>query len=170
MKYFLMTFMGMLLVSASLFAQADFWPKEIPLKTGGKILIYQPQPDELNGNILKCRTAVGAKEKANDPMVYGAIFFDAQLNTDKSTRMATLQSLTITNAKMDGVKDLTKVDKMIALIESEIPKWDLDISLDQITATMKRNSGDGKCIIIRHPKCTIAISLLHLLSWTVSPK
>jgi hypothetical protein len=152
MKYFFMTIMGMLILSASLFSQEDYWPKEIPLKTGGKILIYQPQPDELTGNILKGRTAVGAKEKANDPMVYGAIFFDAKLFTDKNTRMATLESLTITNAKMDGAKDLTKVEKMIALIESEVPKWDLDISLDQITTTMKRNSGDGNMYNNTPPK------------------
>lgn len=152
MRYLVLFLFGCCFFSVSLFSQADYWPKEIPLKTGGKILIYQPQPDDLKGNILKGRTAVGAKEKANDPMVYGAIFFDAKLFTDKNTRMATLESLTITNAKMDGVNDLAKVDKMIALIESEVPKWDLDISLDQITTTMKRNSGDGNMYNNTPPK------------------
>lgn len=151
-RLFLCGLSGVLLFSASLFAQSAYWPKEIPLKTGGKILIYQPQPDELNGNILKGRTAVGAKEKANDPMVYGAIFFEAKLITDKSTRMGTLESVKITNAKMDGVKDLTKVDKMIAFIESEVPKWNLDLSLDQITATMKRKEGDGEMYNNTPPK------------------
>ena len=127
----------------SLFAQTDYWPKEIPLKTGGKILIYQPQPDELNGITLKGRAAVGGKEKASDPMVYGALFFEAKLNTDKSTRMATLESFSITNAKVEGLEDKEKLGKMVALIESEVPKWDLDISLDQIIATIKRKSGDG---------------------------
>jgi hypothetical protein len=144
-------FIGFLL-GLSTYAQRNFWPKEIPLKTGGKILIYQPQPDELNGITLKGRTAVGAKEKANDPMVYGAIFFDAKLITDKSTRNATLESITITNAKVEGLEDKVKLQKLVDFIESEVPKWDLDISLDQIVATIKRNSGDGKMYNNTPPK------------------
>ncbi len=145
-------FLGSLFFSQNLFAQADYWPKEIPLKTGGKILIYQPQLDELDGIILRGRTAVGGKEKMNDPMVYGAIFFDAMLETDKDTRMATLESVKITNAKMEGLDDQSKLQKMINLIESEVPKWELDISLDQITATMKRKSGDGEMYNNTPPK------------------
>lgn len=151
-RIFLCCLTAVLMFSSSLLAQSSYWPKEIPLKTGGKILIYQPQPDELNGNILKGRTAVGAKEKASDPMVYGALFFEAKLITDKSTRMGTLESVKITNAKMDGVKDLTKVEQMIAFIESEVPKWNLDLSLDQITATMKRKEGDGEMYNNTPPK------------------
>jgi hypothetical protein len=152
MKKIFLLLAGILPLCLNLFSQRNFWPKEIPLKTGGKILIYQPQPDELNGITLKGRTAVGAKEKANDPMVYGAIFFDAKLIADKSTRNATLESLTITNAKMEGVDNNEKLQKMVQLIESEVPKWDLDISLDQIVASIKRNSGDGKMYNNTPPK------------------
>ncbi|MCU0404819.1 MAG: hypothetical protein MUE99_09770, partial [Chitinophagaceae bacterium] len=143
MKKTILLVWGVFLFCNSLLAQEDYWPKEILLKTGGKILIYQPQLDELNGITLKGRTAVGGKEKMNDPMIYGALFFDAKLNTDKSTRMATLESVTITNAKMEGVDDQEKLKKMINLIETEVPKWNLDLSIDQIIATIKRNSGDG---------------------------
>lgn len=129
--------------ATNLNAQSSYWPKEIPLKTGGKILIYQPQPDELRGITLKGRAAVGGKEKANDPMVYGAIFFEATLITDKNTRSATLEKVTITNAKMEGIDDQNEIKKMITFLENEIPKWNLDLSIDQIIATIKRNSGDG---------------------------
>lgn len=151
-KLFFTCIAGMLFFASSLLAQISYWPKEIPLKTGGKILIYQPQPDELNGNILKGRSAVGGKEKANDPMVYGAIFFDATLITDKASRMAQLESVKITNAKMEGLDDQAKLQKMITLIETEVPKWNFDFSLDQITATMKRKSGDGKMYNNTPPK------------------
>jgi hypothetical protein len=137
-------FFCLLIVSSNLFAQSDYWPKEIPLKTGGKILMYQPQPDELDGNVLKGRSAIGAKEKANDPMVYGAIFYEARIATDKDTRMGTLESIKITNAKVEGLTDEVKMGKMIALIETEVPKWDMDIALDQIIGAMKRREGDGQ--------------------------
>lgn len=142
----------LLLFSQTLIAQSSYWPKEIPLKTGGKILIYQPQTDELNGNIIKGRSAVGGKEKANDPMVYGAIFYDATISTNKDTRMATLESVKITNAKMDGLEDQVKLQKMIDFIESEVPKWNYDFSLEQMISTMKRKEGDGKMYNNTPPK------------------
>lgn len=151
-KLILTCFAGILFFTNSVLAQSSYWPKEIPLKTGGKILIYQPQPDELNGNILKGRSAVGGKEKMGDPMVYGAIFFDATFSTDKGTRMATIESVKITNAKMEGLDDQAKLQKMINLIETEVPKWNFDFSLDQITATMKRKSGDGEMYNNTPPK------------------
>lgn len=151
-KRLLLSFVYVFLFAGIVLAQSTYWPKEIPLKTGGKILIYQPQPDELSGNVLKGRTAVGGKEKANDPMVYGAIFFEAKLITDKSTRMATLESVTITRAKMEGVDDQEKLQKMSTFIENEIPKWNLELSIDQITATLKRKQGDGEMYNNTPPK------------------
>ncbi len=133
-----------LISSQTILAQSSYWPKEIPLKTGGKILIYQPQPDELNGNILQGKAAVSAKANANDPAVYGAIFFEASLSTDKDTRRATLESIKITNTKMEGVDDKNKLQKMVTLIETEVPNWHYDFSLDQLIATMKRKDGNGK--------------------------
>jgi hypothetical protein len=42
------------------------WPREIPFaKTGGKVIIYQPQPDAVEGNTLTGRAAIAGKEKAD---------------------------------------------------------------------------------------------------------
>jgi hypothetical protein len=73
-KLFFTCIVGMLFFASSLLAQISYWPKEIPLKTGGKILIYQPQPDELNGNILKGRSAVGEKKRRMIPWCTAPFF------------------------------------------------------------------------------------------------
>jgi hypothetical protein len=79
------------------------WPKEIQFpKSGGKVIIYQPQPDALEGNKLSGRVAIGVKEKASDPLVFGALFVEATLMTEKDKHKATLQSLKINNAKISG--------------------------------------------------------------------
>ena len=53
------------------------WPREIPFaKTGGKVIIYQPQPDAVEGNTLTGRAAIAGKEKASDELIFGAIFFE----------------------------------------------------------------------------------------------
>jgi hypothetical protein len=141
-RLFLAALLGLLCTTVH--AQVSVWPKEIPLKkTGGKVIIYQPQPDELNGNKLKGRAAMAGKEKPSDDMLYGALFFEASLNTDKGSRMATLESFRITNARVNGLDDDAKMKSLITLIETEVMKWNLDISLDQLRSTIKLNNPEA---------------------------
>lgn len=132
--------LSMLLMAAGIAATGQTgWPKVITFKNGGKVTIYQPQPDNFEGNKLTGRSAVSVNETAKSEPVYGAIFFNAFLSTDKSNHTADLDSITITNAKFTGVDDQAKIDKLVAFIESEVPKWQLEISLDALVATIKRD-------------------------------
>jgi hypothetical protein len=125
------------LVSLSASAQSN-WPREIALPSGGKIVIYQPQPENLNGNKLSARAAVSVRRKASDEPVFGAIFVDATLATDKNNRTATLESLTVRNAKFADAKE-EDIEKLKNLLETEIPKWELEISLDQLVTALDKN-------------------------------
>jgi hypothetical protein len=59
-------FAALLFNQQRLIAQTT-WPREIPfVKTGGKVIIYQPQPDAVEGNTLTGRAAIAGKEKASD--------------------------------------------------------------------------------------------------------
>ncbi len=115
----------------------DEWPKEIPLNSGGKVVIYQPQPETLEGNTLTARAAVSVREQKNSEPVFGAAWAKVQLLTDRDTRMATLESIEITDARFPNVEDQTKIDKFKSLLETEIPKWNLELSLDNIVATLE---------------------------------
>lgn len=121
----------------------NVWPREIPLSSGGKVTIYQPQPDNLTGNKLTGRAAVSVKQNSKDEPVFGAIFFEATLNTDKDSRMADLESVKVTNAKFSGVEDQSKVEKLSRLLESEVVKWKLEISLDALVATIKKENASS---------------------------
>ncbi|MBC5773650.1 hypothetical protein H8S95_06215 [Pontibacter sp. KCTC 32443] len=129
------------------------WPKEIALKSGGKVVIYQPQPDDLTGNKLTGRAAVSVNPTAKDEPIFGAIFYEATISTDKDTRMATLETLNITKAKFPGVEDQTKIDKLTNLIETEVPKWKLETTLDELVATIrKENIASGADFNNKPPK------------------
>jgi hypothetical protein len=129
------------------------WPREIPfVKTGGKVIIYQPQPDAVEGNTLTGRAAIAGKEKASDELIFGAIFFEAKLLTDKATRKASLESIKITNAKIKGVDDEEKIKQLIGLIETEVPKWNLEISIDQLASTIKKEHPDAEIYNNTPPK------------------
>jgi hypothetical protein len=48
------------------------WPREIQVPEG-VVVIYQPQPETLNGNLLKGRAAVAVEIKGAEDPVFGAI-------------------------------------------------------------------------------------------------
>ena len=142
-RFYLFLFVVLVFGQQQSIAQAT-WPREIPFtKMGGKVIIYQPQPDALEGNTIIGRAAIAGKEKASDELVFGAIFYEAKLTTNKATRMAYLESIKITNVKVKGVEDVEKIKQLISLIETEVPKWDMEISLDQLVSTIKKEHPDA---------------------------
>ena len=117
-------------------AQNDF-PRSVTIKTGEVITIYQPQPETLDGDKLTGRAAVSVKSKSTEEPLFGAMWFEAGLETDRDSRMAKLTQIKITNAKLPGVDDSSKIQKWKKTIETEIPNWDLDISIDKLIASIE---------------------------------
>jgi len=139
-KPFLYTFMmaAMMFIVSATFAQSNQWPKDIPLKNGGKITIYQPQPESLQGDKLAARAAVSVRKSADDEPVFGAIWMDALLDIDKDKRTATLESVTITNAKFSDSITNTKLIQINQLIQNEVPKWNMQMSLDALLTSIQQ--------------------------------
>lgn len=113
------------------------WPRTIEAKNGGKITLYQPQPENLEGNILKGRTAFSVRQKPADDPVFGALWCTATMETNRDTRMAVLRSIKIDNIKISGVEDTVKLNRLKAFLETEIPKLNLQTTLDEILASIE---------------------------------
>jgi len=143
-KIYLVLSAFFLLASLDAFSQSK-WPQEIILDNGVKITIYQPQPESLNGNKLLTREVLSVKKSKNEEPVFGVVWTETILVTDKDSRMATMESIKVTGIKFPDVEDQTKIDALTTILETEIPKWNLEISLDQIIATLEQeqaNKGD----------------------------
>lgn len=111
------------------------WPREITASQG-VVVIYQPQAEKLDGNQLQGRMAVSVELKGAAEPVFGAVWFGARLETDRADRMATITDLLITRVRFP-VQDVLKRKQLQALLETEIPKWQLPISLDRLSATLE---------------------------------
>ncbi|MBS1975923.1 MAG: hypothetical protein JST46_01040 [Bacteroidetes bacterium] len=116
----------------------SIWPKELKTEKGGVITIYQPQPESLKGDRLVGRAAFSAKELPGDELQFGVFWYNATLVTDRDTRTATLESITISEVRLPGVTDENKINKLKAFLEKEIPKWEIVASLDDIAATIEQ--------------------------------
>ena len=158
-----------LLSSSTVWAQeevADYWPREIET-TKGVLVVYQPQPDKLEGNILSGLTAVALEMKDSKEPIFGAVWFEARLDTDRAERMATITDLTITQVRFPD-QDEEKAKQLKTLLEKEMPKWNIPISMDRLITTLemaetrtkgtqKINTDPPKIIFMTEPAVLITL-------------
>ena len=119
-------------------AEQDFWgnwPQQISFDQGD-VVVYQPQPEQLEGNRLKARAAVAVELKDVKEPVFGAVWFEARLDTDRDERSATIADVTVTNVRFSE-QNKDKANGLKDLLEREMPKWDLVISMDRLLTTLE---------------------------------
>ena len=124
---------------------AEGWPREIPVD-GANVLVFQPQPEVLNGNMLSGRAAVSVEVPDEEP-VFGVVWFDARLETDRDERIASVDDLTVTRVGFPNAEEAHR-DSLARLLEAEIPAWELDIAMDRLLTSLelaetRRQSAEG---------------------------
>ena len=127
-----------LLCGVSVQAQDDVvdgWPREIETPKA-LIIIYQPQPESLEGNLLKGRAAVSLEFKNGDEPLFGAVWFEAKLDSDPEERFANLEELKIIDVRIP-LEDGKHLACFRQVVEDEVPKWDLPISIDRLLASLE---------------------------------
>ena len=142
------------------------WPREIDTPKG-TVVVYQPQPEKFNDNLLEGRAAVAIELKESKEPVFGAVWFKARLDTDRAERTATIEDVSVTQVRFPE-QDEEKAKKLKALLEKEIPKWNLPISMDRLMATLghaekqekaaeKINTDPPKILFVTEPAVLITL-------------
>ena len=141
MKFFKLFILVLLsLGQLRVLAQENEWPKVIE-NDRGKIIIYQPQPESLNGDKLTARAAFSVTTKEKNTPTFGALWATARVSTDRETRIVYLIDATITDVRFPKAVDSVKIENFKQIIEEEIPKWDLKMSLDALLTSIEQNNG-----------------------------
>jgi hypothetical protein len=111
------------------------WPKEIDTPAL-KITVYQPQLETFQGNHLTARAAVSVQKTGSPTPVFGGVWLDAQLLTDRDQRTATPINVRVTEARFPSAEAADVAELRQAVIQ-EIPRWRLTLSLDHLAADLK---------------------------------
>ena len=111
------------------------WPREIDIPEA-KIVMYQPQLESFEGNRLKARAAVSVAASDEIEPVFGTVWLDATVSTDRDNRTVTCTTVHVPEAKFPDA-DPAKVEKLKGILAREIPKWNLTISLDRLLTMME---------------------------------
>jgi hypothetical protein len=131
-------FSAMFLVCSAAFAQDEQWPREIQA-ADASILIYQPQPESLQGDTLTARAAVSITKGAAEPL-YGTAWFNSQVATDRESRTATLLNVDVTKAVFPtAAPDI--MGQYESLVESEMGRWNLVLSIDTLLTGLAASEG-----------------------------
>ena len=110
------------------------WPREFDVENT-TITIYQPQIESFNNNILEGRMAISIKPDDKD-MIFCAAWFKATMSTDTEERIATLEKMEIPKVHFPDMDDQEKIDNFTKILVTEIESWDVEMSLDRLTASL----------------------------------
>ncbi|MGD9346484.1 MAG: carbohydrate-binding family V/XII, partial [Candidatus Aminicenantes bacterium] len=108
------------------------WPRvlEHPKAT---VTIYQPQVDSFKNDIIEGRAAVSVTLNGETEPIFGAIWYKARVETDRDTRMVTIINVKIPRTRFPDSKP-EQEKELSEFLEQEIPKWEMNISLDRLLA------------------------------------
>ncbi|MBT8302794.1 MAG: hypothetical protein KJO63_15830, partial [Maribacter sp.] len=136
MKYFLPLIVFFIsTISYSQEAERLTWPRVIE-KGKHTITLYQPQPETLDGNILKGRMALSIKDD-KDKIKFGALWFTVRLATDLESRTAALESMGISKVKFPDIENEKDIEKLKEIIIMDIESTEFVMSLDKIISSLE---------------------------------
>jgi len=111
------------------------WPQEIE-NDKGTIVVYQPQPEELVGNVLTGRAAFSLQMKGKDELKFGAMWFTARIDTDNDAGMVTVRELGVTKVAWPESNDEGE-QKFTQVVEQAMPSAGFRISLERLSASLE---------------------------------
>ncbi len=150
-------------------ADAIEWPQEVTAKEGN-IVVYQPQPESLDGNILQGRAAMSLELIDRDEPIFGAFWFSARIDT--STENATVRDVRVTRVRWP---ESTEADeqRFTEVVESSIGSSSFTISMERLSASLanaKQEKQSLENIKNDAPNIVFRQQLTVLLSYDGSPQ
>lgn len=106
------------------------WPREF-MHAGHLIVVYQPQLESFEGDHLTGRAAVSVTPEGRDETIFGAVWFDAFVETDRDNRVVTIVSVAVPRVRFQNATE-EQARQFAEVLEFEISAWDIVVSLDRV--------------------------------------
>ena len=124
------TFAALLLAGP---ARADGnWPRQFD-SSSGSFIIYQPQPESVNGDLLNARAAFSLQRTADAEPVFGVLWFTERIQIDRDSSTVDARDFDVTKVRLPNITSF-EASRYEKLVEAEAVKWDLSGSLEELQA------------------------------------
>lgn len=110
------------------------WPLRIET-TAGLIEVYQPQPEKLDGDKLTARAAVSVQAPGSAEPVFGAVWLQARVATDRDTRAVTILDVNVRRVRFPDSQEQQQ-QQLSQVLSQEIPRLNVTFSLDELMASL----------------------------------
>jgi hypothetical protein len=108
------------------------WPRQID-SPSGSFVIYQPQPEELHGDVLTGRAAFSLLKSGDANPTFGVLWFTERIEIDRDSLTVTARSLDVTKVRLPGIS-VAEASRYETIVETEAAQWDLSGSLEELQA------------------------------------
>ncbi len=115
---------------------ADTWPRAIAVENGS-VEIFQPQIESFQGDQLAARAAVAWTPKGRPP-AFGVVWVEARVSIDKVAGDVALQDVKVQRVRFANMSK-EQEQQGRALLEREIPTWNLHLSVLELEASIAVN-------------------------------
>ena len=115
-------------------AHAISWPQEVSAPEG-VIVVYQPQPESLQGNTLTGRAAISLEIPALEEPIFGVMWFSSRIDTDRDAGTALVRDITVTRVGWPDSTDAQE-QRFTTVVEGAMPEAGLSFSLERLTASL----------------------------------
>lgn len=110
------------------------WPREMRV-TSGRVTIYQPQIESLEGNVLKGRAAIAYYSSQDAVPIFGVAWFTSRVDIDRGENTVFFETLTVTRTRLpDGKKNIEQEFKQA--VDASMQGANLTMSLDALTTAL----------------------------------
>ena len=167
----LLTAVLSLVLGGGVLAADPGWPRVINAPDG-KIVVYEPQIESLDGNVLKGRGAVSLTPKGKTEPVFGAIWFESRIEIDRDSRTVDVLEMKIPRVRFPNSTDADSA-RYSDIITREAKNWDLNLSLDRMIAGLnaaKREHEQAEDLNMQPPEILFETQPALLVSFDGDPK
>lgn len=123
-----------ILMGFSTFSFAVDWPQELSGELGN-IIVYQPQPEKLSGNILTGRAAMSLELPGKSEPIFGVFWFSATISTDRSNDSVEIFDIGVTKVGWPDSKEADEA-KFTEFVEKKLANSSFTSSLSNLTASL----------------------------------
>ena len=116
-------------------ANSDRWPMHLDTPSG-QITIYQPQLTNFDGDKLTARAAVSVIPPGQQDPVFGALWMESRVATDRVARTVQILDVTVTKVRFPDATGPTEQSLTDAL-HNTLPQQPMTMSLDQLLSMVQ---------------------------------
>lgn len=121
-----------LLAAATVHAEDADWPRRFD-SASGTFIIYQPQPEALNGDVLSERAAFSLQRPGDAEPTFGVLWFNETIQIDRDSSRVEARDLDVTRVRLPGITP-AEASRYEKRVEAEAVGWDLSGSLEELRA------------------------------------